>query len=153
MEDNFLDNIVDDIVNQLQNTTQEVKKQSRELNITPDNVEQFLIDNASKLIQRAVDATEDIDATDPEAAEALAELIKASSAAIDALNKLYISREKNRTSQKLKKMEIKAKERLAIGGDEKTRITFSREEILKHLFAQQESTLRIDSPKKIIDVD
>jgi hypothetical protein len=145
MANDYLDDIVNDIVDQLKSDSKKIKEVAK-TEITSENLEQFLIDNTSRLIQRAVEATNDIDATDPEAAEALAELIKASSAAIEALNRLHISKEKAKALKEVKTMDIQSREKLALNRiDDK--VTFSREEIIKHLFTES------PEPQKLSAID
>jgi hypothetical protein len=75
-----------------------------------------------------------------------AEIIKASSQALEALNRVYTTREKNKSAKEIKKMDIDSKQKM-IEEVNNTRILMNREELLKQLI---EKTL--DDGEKIIDV-
>jgi predicted RNA-binding protein with RPS1 domain len=79
----------------------------------------------------------------PESKEILAisELIKASTAAIDTLNKINLSEKKNQNAKEIKKMDIESKKELK-NTENESRMTFTREEILKQLM---QSSVSIES--------
>ena len=73
---------------------------------------------------------------DPDSISALAELIKAASSAVDTLNKIYISDERNKNQVKIKTMDIESKEKLSIM-DNQTKVLLSREDIMKAIIDKE----------------
>jgi hypothetical protein len=133
--DTDLDDAVNDIISQLKNTTISAKKEPEEIPLTKDQLEDFIIKNSGKLVTRSLNIVDDVkeyvaSAPDAKDVAALAELISATSSAIETLNKVYISDEKNKTQVQVKQMDIESRERINIT-DNKTKILLSREDIMK----------------------
>ena len=136
-----LDEAVNDILSQLKNTTV-IKKTPVTDTLTKEKLEEFLIKNSGKLVTDSINLIDDMrdfvgtaDA-DPESISALAELIKAASSAVDTLNKIYISDERNKNQVKIKTMDIESKEKLSIM-DNQTRVLLSREDIMKAIIDKE----------------
>ena len=136
-----LDEAVNDILSQLKNTTV-IKQTPVTDTLTKEKLEEFLIKNSGKLVTDSINLIEDMrdfvgtaDA-DPESISALAELIKAASSAVDTLNKIYISDERNKNQVKIKTMDIESKEKLSIM-DNQTRVLLSREDIMKAIIDKE----------------
>lgn len=130
-----LDFIVGDIITQLKGTTALSKKEPED-DLTKEKLEEFIIKNSGKLIKRSLDIIDDVQAyisSAPDAKDvaAFAELLKASSASMESLNKIYISLEKNKTTKDIKQMDIVSKERQNTQ-DNITHL-LSRKEIMKEL--------------------
>ena len=94
--DTDLDDAVNDIISQLKNTTISAKKEPEEIPLTKDQLEDFIIKNSGKLVTRSLNIVDDVkeyvaSAPDAKDVAALAELISATSSAIETLNKVYIS--------------------------------------------------------------
>ena len=130
-----LDEAVNDILSQLKNTTV-IKQTPVTDTLTKEKLEEFLIKNSGKLVTDSINLIDDMrdfvgtaDA-DPDSISALAELIKAASSAVDTLNKIYISDERNKNQVKIKTMDIESKEKLSIM-DNQTKVLLSREDIMK----------------------
>jgi hypothetical protein len=135
--DTDLDNAVNDILTQLKGTVPAAKKQSEEEPLTKDQLEEFIIKNSGKLITKSLNIVDDVKdfviaGSDSKDVAALAELINATSSAIDTLNRVYISDENNKTRVHVKQMDIESRERINIT-DNKTKILLSREDIMKAL--------------------
>ena len=112
-----------------------------------EDIEDFIIQHTSRLIKKSlsiVDNVNDYISSAPENRDvaAMAELIKASSGAIEALNKLHTAKERNDTQVAVKQMDIESKERLNIA-DNGTKLLLSRDDIMKAL---------VDKDGDIIDV-
>lgn len=112
-----------------------------------ENVEDFVIQQSARLIKETNDlilSMKDYIAHSPESKEILAisELIKASTSAIDTLNKINLAEKKNQSAKQLKEMDIESKKQLKESTVSENKITFTREEILKRLM---ESSLTIES--------
>lgn len=117
-----------------------------EQKLEKEHVEDFVIQQSSKLIRETNDlilSMKDYIAHSPESKEilALSELIKASTAAIDTLNKINLSEKKNKAAKEMKVMDIESKKELKTT-ENQNRVTFTREEILKKLM---ESSISIEA--------
>lgn len=136
-DDQNLDNTVNSILNQLKTVpviSKKIEKIPTEL--SKEDLENFIIQYTSRLIQNATESVEMIKdnvqaAPTSEDAISLAELIKSTSGAIDILNKMIINKDKIKTSVKIKEMEIQNKKEEL---DTKVGLVIaSREEMMKQL--------------------
>ena len=117
MDDPELDSLVDQLkdVTKDNNTIANQRDQLIEdLATTPEDVEAFVIRNSSKLVQRSVQAIDEVKdyimaSGDPDSISALSELIRASSGAIESLNKIVIQNKKSETTLTAKTMDVTAK--------------------------------------------
>jgi hypothetical protein len=144
---NELDEAVNDIISQLKGTADVSKQRQEEVDLTKDQLEEFIIKSSGKLVTRSlnlVDEVREYVASAPESRDvsSLAELINATVGAVESLNKIHISDERNKTQVKVKQMDIDSKERINIT-DNKTKILLSREDIMKAL---------VDRDDGIVDV-
>ena len=133
-----LDFIVGDIITQLKGTTALTKKEPED-ELTKEKLEEFIIKNSGKLIMKSLDIIDDFlsyisSAPDAKDVAAFAELLKASSASMESLNKIYISLEKNKTTRDIKQMDIVSREQLNTQ-DNITHL-LSRKEIMKELMGK-----------------
>jgi hypothetical protein len=136
-----LDEAVNDILSQLKNTSV-IKHTPVTDTLTKEKLEEFLIKNSGKLVTDSINLIDDMrdfvgtaDA-DPDSISALAELIKAASSAVDTLNKIYISDERNKNQVKIKTMDIESREKLSIM-DNQTKVLLSREDIMKAIIDKE----------------
>ena len=144
---NELDEAVNYIISQLKGTADVSKQRQEEVELTKDQLEEFIIKSSGKLVTRSlnlVDEVREYVASAPESRDvsSLAELINATVGAVESLNKIHISDERNKTQVKVKQMDIDSKERINIT-DNKTKILLSREDIMKAL---------VDRDDGIVDV-
>jgi hypothetical protein len=114
--------------------------------VKKEELENFVIQQSTRLIKETNDlilSMKDYIAHSPESKEilALSELIKASTSAIDTLNKINLSEKKNQTAKEIKILDIESKKELK-NSENENRMTFTREEILKKLM---ESSISIES--------
>lgn len=137
---------VKDLVQQLKEfpkqTNEIIKKQREENNINTENAEEFIITTSSKLIQDSLNMIQDIKdmvyhEPNAENVVALADLIKASTGAIDALSKVINQNKKSKTQIDIKAMDIKSKEILQ-NNDQEHSLKLSRGELLKQLLNSKE---------------
>lgn len=133
-----IDSAVDDIITQIRDHDRDINLSTSVQNIPDiDNVEQFILEKTSALINSSVDMVEDVkdyisSAPENRDVASLAELIRASSSAIDTLTKIHTSREQNKNRIEVKQIDIKSKERLnAI--DNQTKVLLSRDDVLQVL--------------------
>ncbi len=148
-EDNNIDDIANNIVQQLKDTTSYANNAITTNSITnKEELEHFILTQSSHLIAQSMEVVSNLkDYIQAGAASdevtAFAEVVKASSGALEALNKIYITHEKTKTATNLKQMEIDAKLSIA-KQDNMTKLVIGREELMKQL---------IEDSNKIIDVE
>ena len=148
MEDE-LDVVVNDIIAQLKGTTALARKEETE-DLDKDKLEEFIIKNSGKLITKTLGIIDDVQAyisSAPEAKDvtALAELLKAASSSIEALNKVYTSIERNKTVKEVKQMDIDSKEKINV--QDNTAFLLSRKEIMQELIGKSKQ-----EDSKVVDV-
>lgn len=149
MEDNNIDSIANDIVQQLKQTTTYTNAVTDAKNIVNrEDLENFILQRSSTLIDQSMEVIANLKdyiqgGAAADEVSAFAEVVKASSSALEALNKIYIQHERAKASTNMKQMEIDAKLSIA-NQDNNTRLLVGREELLKQL---------IDESKKIIDIN
>jgi hypothetical protein len=134
-----LDTTVDSILSQLKTTPTLLKKvnQVSKDEITKENLENFVIQYASRLIENATESVEYIKDNVQAAPTAddvisLAELIKSTSGALEVLNKIVNTNKKSDTSVKIKQMDVESK-REELDTKVGLALTASREEMMKQL--------------------
>jgi len=148
MEDIETDFNVDDIVSQLQNSSIINRPQrAPEEEISKENLEEFIIKKSALLINKtlhAINNVEDYISSAPDAKDvsAFAELLNAASGSIDALNKVYASIEKNKTSKEIKTMDIQSKERMNTQDNMTTLL--SRQEVLEALAKKSDDIIDLE---------
>jgi hypothetical protein len=144
--DDELEKIGDSILDQLQSSLT-TKQQPQETELTPENLEKFVLDKSATLVTQSMDAVDNLKdyiqagASDKEII-AFAEVVKASSAALESLNKLLQSKEKIKSSKELKEMDIKARKEMNTV-DNQTRLLLSREDLMKQLIADSDKVIDV----------
>jgi len=129
-----------DIIAQLKEIPKEAKQLATKKDVEPlekEKVEQFIIDQSAKLIQDSMEMIDNMKEVvfhvpDADNVSSLAELIKASTGAIETLNKLVSQDKKSKTQLQVKKMDIESKKILQ-DQDQQHQLKISREEVLKQL--------------------
>jgi len=122
-----IDDAVDDILSQIKDhksTTPEIKRVEEDFDA--DKLEAFILNKTSALVNTSIDMVEDVkdyisSAPENRDVAAIAELIRASTGAIDTLNKLHASKEGNKSKMEIKQIDIQAKERMNIA-DNQTKV-------------------------------
>ena len=132
----------DDLISQLKSLPKDNKKLSQvaalpESTLSKEEVEDFIIQKSSRLIQDSlelIDNMKEVVHHMPEAenVSSLAELIKASTGAIETLNKLVVQDKKSDTTIKAKQLDIESKKELQ-STDHQHSLMLSREEVLDRL--------------------
>jgi hypothetical protein len=146
---------VGDLIEQLQGGTGDVNtlmEVGEKLDFDKDNLEQFILDNQGTLIKDSVDVLQIMKqyvAAAPNAEDigSFAELLKATSTAIDNLTKLHTANQRTDTQVKLKTMDIDAKKDI---NDDNNRLKLigTREEIFNKML---EDSNVIDVECKSVD--
>ena len=131
-----------DLISQLKSLPKDNKKLSQVVEqsnskLSREEVEDFIIQKSSRLIQDSlelIDNMKEVVHHMPEAenVSSLAELIKASTGAIETLNKLVVQDKKSNTTIKAKQLDIDSKKELQ-NADQQHALMLSREEVLDRL--------------------
>lgn len=126
---------IDNILDALKEKNTQLKKEIRK-SATKENLEEYVIDSASTIVNEGLDLIKNLGVflnAAPEAKDlsAYAELINATSSAIESLNKIIVQNKKGDTLKELKKMDYEHKKDLI--GDAKDALVSTREEIFKKL--------------------
>jgi len=142
MDDEFKIDI-NDLTDSLQKSFQTIKEADKERKASNDelkkeNLEDFILKYAGKLVKDGVDLVEDLKTTftqslDPREIESLAETFKGVTGALNILKDLQVSKEKTQTSKELKTMEIEAKKEIKNANEDSKTLKFSRDELFKRL--------------------
>ena len=130
-----LDRDVDNIIFQIKNQGKSVKTVKKDRpELQKEDLERFVIDNASSVVMDSIEMIQDLKDEvqgDPKMVGAVSELVKATTAAIEALSKLKLSDDRIRGQRELKQMDIDAK---AIDMDNMSKpggLYISREALMK----------------------
>ena len=141
---------VESLIDQLKDTTTFIKKTEKtaeKFNLDKNDLEQFILNSSGKLISDSLNVIDDMrefveSAPDAETISSLASLMKASTDAIDTLNKVLIQDKKSATQVGVKQMDIEDKKELADNSSKGVN-TLTREEVFKRLLSEA----------KVIDVE
>ena len=147
---------LDDLLSQLKNNDKQSKQYIRAVEPPPsgkEEIEKFIIKNSTILITQSVETLQDLRdqvsaAPDPDNIAAYSELVRASSTAIENLNKIVLMDKRNETTLSAKRMDIAARsqsddKRIVAG-----MIAASREEILEKLVQDAETVdVASETPK------
>ena len=129
---------VKNLLDQLKDSTKVTNEAARnQFVLEKKDLEQFVLNNTGRLIQDSMETIDSIkqyivSAPESEDVHSLAELYKASTGAIEALNKILLQQQKTEAQITVKTMDIQSKQALAEKKDDKS--TFTREEIIDQLF-------------------
>ena len=138
MEESIDESDVKSLLDQLKDTTKLAKQVDKApFDLPKEDLEKFILNNTGKLIQDSMETIDNIkqyiiSAPEPEDVHSLAELYKASTGAIEALNKILLQQQKTEAQITVKTMDIQSKQALADKREDKS--TFTREEIMEQLF-------------------
>tara|TARA_R110002050_G_scaffold300427_3_gene469744 strand:+ start:3037 stop:3507 length:471 start_codon:yes stop_codon:yes gene_type:complete len=149
MDDKQIDSEINSLVNQLKDNnhmSKDIDKKSVELSVSKDNLEEFVIDRSSRLINQSLDVMDNLKdyimaSNDPDSISALADLIKASSSSIDSLNKIVVQNKRSATTLVAKQMDIESRKEQEVVDPHK--LIGTREEVFKKIMEQA----------KVIDID
>lgn len=150
----------DDLISQLKAIPTDSKQITRAVQARPEiekeEIENFVIQNSAKLIQDSlelIDNMKEVVHHMPEAENmsALSELVKASTGAIDTLNKIVLQDKKSNTTIKAKQMDIESRKELQ-NSDQQHALTMSREEVIAKLLNSKDAIdvdAEVKEPEKI----
>jgi len=123
-------------------------KRTDDMEITEDNINEYILKKTSNLVDAGLGAVEDlkeyiVQGQNPDEIAALSELISSTTKAIESLNRINLHNKKAKETKELKKMDIDGKKEIVelTQGDTTINnnvIVASRQEILEKLFGQTE---------------
>ena len=149
---------LDTLLNELSSFEMPTNKQvvpSNTMEVTDDNINEYIVKRTSSLIDTGINAIEDIrdyiiQGQNPDEIAALSELINATTKSIEALNRINLLNKKGKIDKELKEMDLKGKKEVAgmLPGNNVVNnnlIVASREEIFRQLLNEPEHIEVIDS--------
>ena len=149
---------LDTLLNELSSFEMPTNKQvvpSNTMEVTDDNINEYIVKRTSSLIDTGINAIDDIkdyiiQGQNPDEIAALSELINATTKSIEALNRINLLNKKGKIDKELKEMDLKGKKEVAgmLPGNNVVNnnlIVASREEIFRQLLNEPEHIEVIDS--------
>ena len=143
------DNTVNSLVQQLKDSaliTNSVYCSGSINELKEENLEQYILNNTSELINQSMDMIRSIKdyaiaSNDPEQISALADLVNASTGSIESLNKIALQNKKIKASIKLKEMDIEIKKEISNNATQSHSLGLvglvgTREEIFKKILSE-----------------
>lgn len=133
-----LNEMVGDLLEQLQDANKKAEIAKKENNpLKKEDMEKFVIEKAGKLVEESIEVVSNVKdyiSSAPESKDvgSLAELIAATSTAIETLNKIIVTDKKNETLIKAKEMDIASRKELK-EADNTTKLLATREQVFKML--------------------
>lgn len=149
------DDSVNSLLEQLSEFPRKKKVAEESVELTKDNMEDFLLAYTGKLVKDSVESVENMkdfidSAPDAESSEALASLIKSATSSIDILQRIMTAREKNTSSKEIAKMKIESQKEQTdkeIGA----KLLMSREEVIKALIESSNKPKAIEVESEIVN--
>lgn len=139
MEEDDLENEIGDLIDQLKTSNKEIKQvqKQQEFTLEKEELEQFLINKAGKLINDSMEMVDNVKqyvaaAPNSEEVESLASLLKATTSSIDSLSRIFVQNKRSETTLATKKLDIDSKKEL-LETDHQNKLELSREEVLDRL--------------------
>ena len=156
MSDDAQENSVDSIIEQLKQVPKIVNEVRESIDpLTKENLEEFILKHTGRLVTQATESVtlvKDYVETAPNAEDvtALAELIRATSSAVESLNRILITDKRSNNAVKIKQMELDSRQQqfdTAVG----VKIMLTREELLQQLISPKSQTIDITT-ENVLDV-
>ncbi len=149
------DTSVDDLLKQLSEFPREKKVRDDGVELSGENLEEFLLKYTGRLVKDSVESIENMkdfidSAPDAEGAEALASLIRSAASSIDILQRVMTSREKNMSTREITKMKIESQQ-IQTDKEIGARLLLSREEAIKALIDSSNVPKAIDVKSEILE--
>lgn len=153
MDDNSIDTLLDELSSfEFSTKVQELPRSVAKL--SDEDVNQYVLDKSKALIETGIAAVQDVasyatQSNNPDEIAALAELMSATTKALDTLNKTNLIDRKANRDEKIKRLEIQGRKEIAQlqPGNNVTNnmnvLVASREEIFKKLFEVKAEVLEI----------
>jgi len=147
-----LNEMVGDLLEQLNDANKKAEEAKKESNpLKKEDMERFVVEKAGKLVEESLEVVSNVKeyiSSAPESKDvgSLAELIAATSTAIETLNKIIVTDKKNETLIKAKHMDISSRKELK-EADTTQKLLATREQVFKMLIDSANTSA------KIIDIE
>lgn len=148
------DDVLDDLLGQLKDNTafnNKAIKNNESFNLPKEKLEEYIINTSGRLVQDSLDMIEVVkervaSAAEPDDVASLSELLKASTNAIETLNKVLLQDKRTMTTLTAKTMDIESKKEIA-ENDNKARLMASRGEMIEKII-EDAKVIDISAPKE-----
>ena len=143
-----LNEMVGDLLDQLQDANKKAEMAKKENNpLKKEDMERFVVEKAGKLVEESIEVVSNVKeyiSSAPESKDvgSLAELIAATSTAIETLNKIIVTDKKNETLIKAKEMDISSRKELK-ESENTTKLLATREQVFKMLIDSANKSAKI----------
>jgi len=143
-----LNEMVGDLLEQLKDANKQIEQVKKTPEpLTKENMEKFVVEKAGRLVEESLEVmsnVKDYISSAPESKDvgSLAELIAATSTAIETLNKIIVTDKKNETLIKAKEMDIKSRHELK-ESDNQNKLLATREQVFKMLIDSANKSAKI----------
>jgi len=140
-----MDDDINSLVSQLKTNnsiSKQIIKDTKTTSLDKDDLEQFVLNNSARLITDSMDMITSMKdyvtaGSDSDDIGAFAELFKASTHAMEILNKILIQNKRGETTEKVKQMDIDAKKQLTVA-EHQSKMLLSRSDIVDRLMTSAE---------------
>ena len=151
-EDNELDQILEELKNDESISSLSEAPSAERLNITDDNVNDYVMQKVGRLIESGIETVEAIQQTiasgfEAEELQAFSGLLGAVTSAAETLNKINIQNKKAEAAKEIKEMDIEGKKQLGVGrrsGGNTNVLIATREEVIERF---------LNNNKKLIEAE
>lgn len=154
MNNDDLNTLFDEISSFHLPPSQKKDSDKKEITLKDEEVNQYVLNKSKALIEAGLNAVQDMSSyivggQNPDEIAALAELMNATTRALESLNKTNLIDRKADRDEKLKRIEIEARKELAQlqpsqnVTNNMNVLVASREEIMKKLFSNEQEVLKI----------
>jgi len=159
MSETQTEDMVDDILAQLADQanvcTDLSKPREDEKVVNKEDLEDYVLQRSASLVEKTLDIVDEVKdracaSDDPDHVRALADVLRATSAAVAELNKLHIASERNQTSKDISKANNDARVGMNTQSNQ-TKLTLSREEVMKNLFGSDKEDNEMRNANKAPD--
>lgn len=150
---------IDTLLNELHNTNNELKKSTNTFTLSSTDLKQFLLDQAGQLIKGSVDCVNNYKELlggnpDFKEAGALAELIKAASATIESLNKVYIQDERSKAAVQVETIRADVKREISHNTNTTNSVTIkmTRKQLMDTIFKSAQTVKEPIKDNNMVDI-
>lgn len=140
------DDVLEDLLGELRDANafaNKAMKSNENFELPKEKLEEYILNTSGRLIQDSLDMIDVVkervaSAAEPDDVASLSELFKASTHAIEALNKVLIQDKRTMTTLTAKKMDIESRQQIAEKASDTAKFVASREEIVSKLLKKAE---------------
>jgi hypothetical protein len=146
---NEIDSIIDQLKNDSVENSFKCKKAKEVTGLTDDNVNDYVYNKTAEVIESGLEAINNLkdsvmSAQDPKEISALAQLIGATTKAIDGLNKINLQIKQHKNNIEVAKLENESLKKLQSSSTTNVVAIATREDVMKKLFDKNPRTEKIE---------